>query len=133
MEFLGSGGIPYFCFMKRTVIIGASDNPNRYSYFACVRLKEFGHEVFPIGIRAGEIQGTSIITHRPELKNIDTITLYVGPKNQASWLEYMISLSPKRIIFNPGTEDSGTIAAVREAGIEAELACTLVMLSADTY
>jgi predicted CoA-binding protein len=119
--------------MKRTVIIGASNNPNRYSYLACVRLEGLGHEVFPIGIREGNIQGTSIITDRPELKNIDTITLYVGPKHQASWLDYMISLSPKRIIFNPGTEDRASIAAVREAGIQAEVACTLVMLSADTY
>ena len=119
--------------MKRTLIIGASSNPMRYSYMATVRLKAKHHEVFPMGIRQGEIQGEPIITEQLALEDIDTVSLYVGPKNQGPWIDYIIGLSPKRVIFNPGTEDLDSIRKVQNAGIKAEIACTLVMLSAGTY
>lgn len=119
--------------MKRTVIIGASSNPTRYSYMATLRLKAQGHEVFPIGIRDGAIQGEPIITKQLPLENIDTVTLYVGPKNHGPWIDYIIGLAPNRVIFNPGTEDFDSIQKIQNAGIKAEIACTLVMLSAGTY
>ena len=105
----------------------------RYSYMATVRLIEKHHEVFPMGIRPGNIQGKAIITEQLPLEDIDTVCLYVGPKNQAPWIDYLIGLSPKRVIFNPGTEDPESIRKVQNAGIKAEIACTLVMLSAGTY
>lgn len=86
-----------------------------------------------MGIRQGEIQGEPIITAQLAIENIDTVSLYIGPKHQGPWIDYIIGLSPKRVIFNPGTEDLESIEKVQNAGIKAEIACTLVMLSAGTY
>ncbi|WP_306639524.1 CoA-binding protein [Sanyastnella coralliicola] len=119
--------------MNRTVVIGASPNPGRYSYIATERLKEYGEEVFPIGIRDGHIGGDKIITTRPLLENIDTVTLYVGPRNQSSWFDYILQLAPKRVIFNPGTENEELYRILEENGIKYEIACTLVLLSTGSY
>lgn len=119
--------------MKKTVVLGASPNPGRYSHMATERLLRYGHEVVPVGIRKGEIGGLSIHTDKPPISDVDTITLYVGPDNQPSWYEYILSLKPKRIIFNPGTENPELIQLAREAGIEPAIACTLVMLGTGTY
>jgi len=116
-----------------TVIIGASPNPERYSYMATVRLMQHGHEVYPIGIRGGRIEDRGIMMDRPQLENIHTVTLYVGPAHQGPWIDYVIGLHPKRIIFNPGTENSAFYNLASEAGIECLEACTLVMLSTNQY
>ena len=119
--------------MKKTVVIGASPNPARYSYMATNMLSEKGHEVIPVGIRKGKINSHDIFVDQPVVENIDTVTLYVGPQNQGYWEEYIFSLNPKRIIFNPGTENSDFEKKVREKGIESIRACTLVMLSIGSY
>jgi hypothetical protein len=119
--------------MARTVVLGASPNPGRYSYIATKRLKEAGEEVFPVGIREGNIGGDAILTDRPTIDNVETITLYVGPKNQAVWVDYMLELKPKRVIFNPGTENPALERKLAAAGIESEVACTLVLLSMNNY
>jgi predicted CoA-binding protein len=118
---------------KDTVVIGASPNADRYSYKATVSLKRYGHKVYPVGLRAGKIDGIEIITGRPALENIDTVTMYVGPQNQAVWQDYILSLKPKRIIFNPGAENSVLAEAAAKLGIECVEACTLVMLSIGNY
>lgn len=118
---------------KRTVIIGASPNADRYAYKATISLKKHGHSVFPIGIKKGEIMGEAILTGQPALTNIDTVTLYVGPQNQAGWYDYIIGLKPKRIIFNPGTENNTLQELAHKNGIETLEACTLVMLSIGDY
>jgi uncharacterized protein len=118
---------------KRTAIIGASPKPERYAYMATQRLKKHGHTVFPVGIHAGEIEGESILTNKPQLKDVHTVTLYVGPQNQAAWIDYIYGLHPKRLIFNPGTENPDFFKTASEKGIECIEACTLVMLSIDTY
>ena len=118
---------------KRTAVIGASSNPSRYAYQATLSLKRNGHPVFPIGLKEGSIDGTDILTGRPQLNDIDTVTLYVGPQNQEAWKNYIFSLNPKRIIFNPGTENSAFINEAKEKGIECLEACTLVMLSIGNY
>ncbi|MES2680346.1 MAG: CoA-binding protein [Bacteroidota bacterium] len=118
---------------KPTVIIGASPDPGRYSYLATASLKKKGHTVFPVGLRAGNIEGENIITDKPALSDIHTVTLYVGQKNQAAWTDYILSLHPKRIIFNPGAENPDLFASAAEQGIECQEACTLVMLSVGTY
>ena len=118
---------------KDTVVIGASPSEEKYGYKATVSLKRHGHKVYPIGLKEGKIEGLDIITDRPDIKNIDTVTLYVGPQNQDGWKEYIYSLKPKRIIFNPGTENDAFEAEVRAKGIEATQACTLVMLSIGNY
>src|SRR6187402_728095 len=111
--------------MKNTAIIGASPNPDRYAYRATVSLKNHGHAVFPVGIHEGEIQGEKILLNQPALPAIDTVTLYVGPKNQPPWKDYILSLHPKRIIFNPGTENDDLKNAAEAQGIECLEACTL--------
>lgn len=118
---------------KNTVVIGASPNIERYSYKATVRLNQHGHKVYPVGLRSGKIEGTDIITNKPSIQNIDTVTLYVGPQNQDAWKEYIFSLKPKRIIFNPGTENAEFENEAAEKGIECVEACTLVMLSVGNY
>ena len=119
--------------MKKTVVIGASPNPARYAHIAVKRLTDAGHPVVPIGIRNGEIDGLSIVTDRPELADVDTVTLYVGPGRQPEWYDYILGLQPKRIILNPGTENVELERMARERGIEPIEACTLVMLSVGNY
>lgn len=119
--------------MKKTVVIGASPNPVRYANMATLRLQEAGHEVVPIGIREGQIGGQDIVTDRPQLSDVDTVTLYVGPGRQPDWFEYIFSLKPKRIILNPGTENMQLTALAERHGVEPVEACTLVMLSVGNY
>lgn len=119
--------------MKPTVILGASSNPDRYSFLATEKLARYGHDVYPIGIRSGNINGISIITDRPELKNVDTITVYLSALNQKDWYNYILSLNPKRIIFNPGAENPELEQLATEKGINVVNACTLVMLSIGNY
>ncbi|TGE18028.1 CoA-binding protein [Hymenobacter elongatus] len=119
--------------MKKTLVLGASDNPARYSYRAVHQLKQHGHHVVPVGIRKGQVAGLDIHTDRPEEGDIDTVTLYVGPQNQPAWYDYILDLQPKRIIFNPGTENEELERLAQERGIRTEEACTLVMLSVGNY
>ena len=118
---------------KKTVVIGASDNPERYSYKATISLQNHKHEVIPVGIRAGKINELQIVLNKPVLKNVDTVTLYVGPQNQGAWQDYILSLKPKRVIFNPGTENPKLQLLLSENGIEPVEACTLVLLSIGNY
>ena len=121
--------------MKKTVVLGASTNPDRYSYKATSRLKAANHEVVPIGIKKGAIEGIDIIHGEPEIEGVDTITLYLNPKRQEQYYDYILSLKPKRIIFNPGTENPVLMKLAEESDIEIEVvqACTLVMLSLGHY
>lgn len=118
---------------KPTAIIGASSNPERYSYMATVKLKKYGHSVFPVGIKEGKIENETILLNKPKLEAVDTVTLYVGPKNQPEWKEYIYSLNPKRIVFNPGTENPEFFSEAAKKGIECIEACTLVMLGIGNY
>lgn len=119
--------------MKKTVVIGASENPERYSYKATMALQKHNHEVIPIGIKDGEIDGIKIITTKLPIDFVDTVSLYVGPQNQAFWYDYIISLNPKRVVFNPGTENPEFEQLLKEKKIETIEACTLVMLSIGNY
>lgn len=121
--------------MKNTVIIGATTNTARYAYRAAEMLTKYGHEVFPLGIKKGSVFGKEIqdIFTRPALKDIDTITLYINPQRQIEWYDYIISLRPKRIIFNPGTENEELQRKAEEQGIEVLEACTLVMLGTNQF
>lgn len=118
--------------MKKTLVLGASPNPSRYSYLATRRLEQHQHPVVPVGIRAGSIGSTEIRTERP-VEEVDTVTLYVGPQRQPDYYEYILSLNPQRIIFNPGTENPELMRLARERGIETVIGCTLVMLATGEY
>jgi len=120
---------------KKTVIIGATTNPSRYAYFAADRLTSAGHEIVPVGIKKGAVFGEEILDIRqsPKVEAVDTVTMYLGPQNQPEYYDYIISLNPKRIIFNPGTENPELVKKAQSAGIDTEYACTLVMLGSGVY
>ena len=121
--------------MKKTVILGASDNPARYAQIALEMLKEYNHPVVPMGIHGGDFRGETILDlkQKPLVHDVDTVTLYLSPKNQKEWYEYILSIQPKRIIFNPGTENQELINLAGENDIEAVIGCTLVMLRTGQY
>lgn len=116
-----------------TIVIGASSNPERYSYKAVLKLALHGHTVIPIGIKPGKIEQFDILTAKPILANIHTISLYINPLNQSEWIEYCLQLNPKRLVFNPGTENPDFIKQATEKNIYCLEACTLVMLSLNNY
>jgi predicted CoA-binding protein len=119
--------------MKKTVVLGASDNPSRYSYLAIQRLNRYGHPIVAIGKKTGKVGDTNVITERPEEKDVDTVTLYLNPQHQKQYYDYILSLKPKRIIFNPGTENMELEKLAADNGIEPVEACTLVMLGTGQY
>lgn len=121
--------------MRKTVIIGATSDPSRYAYLAANMLTDYKHEIVPIGIKTGEVFGNKILNLRekPAIADVDTVTLYIGPQNQTEWYQYILSLKPKRIIFNPGTENEEFEKLAEENGIEVLEACTLVMLRSNQY
>ena len=118
---------------KKTLVMGASPNPERYSYKATVKLRKYGHQVLPHGIRKGDIEGLPILNNFPSDKDIDTVTLYLNPGNQEQYYSAILNLKPRRIIFNPGTENPELEALAALKGIETVEACTLVMLSTNRY
>lgn len=118
---------------KKTVVLGASANPARYSYLAVNKLSAHDHPTIAIGKKEGKVGEVDIITEHPEEKEVDTITLYLNPINQKPYYDYILSLHPKRIIFNPGTENEELIELAQEHGIKTMEACTLVMLSTGQY
>lgn len=118
---------------KKTLVIGATTNPSRYSYLAVQKLIAHEHPVVALGIKKGFIGNTEIETERKPFEHIDTITLYINPVRQEDYYNYILSLQPKRIIFNPGTENDALVTLAQQKGIIAMEACTLVLLSTGQY
>lgn len=117
----------------KVVVLGASPNPARYSYKAVRLLLRHGHELIPIGIREGEIDGIKIIKGTPEVGDVHTVTLYLGPARQKQYYDYILSLKPQRVIFNPGTENPELEQILTARGIETVENCTLVMLHTSIF
>jgi len=118
---------------KKTVVLGASDSPMRYSFLAVRRLKSYDHPIVAIGKKKGFIDDIKIITEHPLLDDVDTVTLYLNPMHQKQYYDYILSLHPKRIIFNPGAENAELAALAKQNAIQPINACTLVMLSTGQY
>ena len=118
---------------KKTLVLGASDNPSRYSYLAMERLRSHGHPVVAVGRKHSFVADIEINTEKIQWENIDTVTLYLNPVHQQQYYDYILSLHPKRIIFNPGAENEELITLAEEKGISTIEACTLVMLSTNQY
>lgn len=118
---------------NRTLVIGASTNPNRYSNIAIKRLRDKELLVEAIGLKKGKVLDVIVQKEKQEYINIDTVTLYLNPAKQEEYYEYIISLKPRRVIFNPGAENSEFVKRLQENNIEAEVACTLVLLSTNQY
>lgn len=118
---------------NRTLVLGASLNADRYSNLAVKKLMAFDQPVLAIGNKPGNIGNTQIITAKKDFEDIDTITLYINPTHQKEWYPYIFSLHPRRIIFNPGTENDELYDLAIQKGIIAQEACTLVLLSTGQY
>ena len=119
----------------RVLVLGASTNEERYSNLAVKRLKNYGHEVIAVGNKKGEIEDIPIIVNptADSVKPIDTISLYIGPQNQEQWEDFIISVNPKRIIFNPGTENAEFENKLSKLGIEVVEYCTLMLLQSGQF
>jgi len=119
----------------KTVIIGATPNQSRYAFMAAEMLNQYKHEMVPVGIKSGEVFGKPIldIRQKPVIDDVHTVTLYIGPQHQPEWYDYILNLKPKRIIFNPGTENSEFEKLAEDHEIEVLEACTLVMLRTGQY
>lgn len=125
--------INFVSMKKKTLVLGASTNPGRYSNIAIKRLVSNNQPTVAVGLKIGEVAGVTI-TNQPEIfLDIDTITLYMNPQRQKPYYDYILSLQPERVIFNPGTENPELYALLRSNSIEIEVACTLVMLATNQY
>lgn len=118
---------------KTTLVIGASENPERYSFKAVNLLQQYNIPVYALGNKEGKIGNVTIDTDQLPYSNIDTVSLYLSPKNQEQFKDYIISLQPKRVLFNPGTENPDFYPLLQHHGIEFEEACTLVLLNIGAY
>lgn len=114
---------------KKTLVLGASTNPSRYSFMAINSLVRHEQSVVAVGLKEGEVAGVKIQTKQIPFTNIDTVTLYLNPQRQRDYYNYIVSLQPKRVIFNPGTENPEFYQLLRVNNIQVEVACTLVLLS----
>lgn len=119
--------------VKKTVLLGASDNPSRYSYLALNQLRAKNHPVEAIGRKRTTVADITIDTEKKPVEGVDTVTLYLNPDHQREYYDYILSLKPKRIIFNPGTENKELAALAEQNGIQTIEACTLVLLSTGQY
>ena len=118
---------------KKTLVLGASDNPSRYSFLAIQRLRNHGHPVVALGRKHAFVADVTIETEKKALSNIDTVTLYLNPLHQQEYYDYILSLAPKRIIFNPGAENDELEKLATGKNIKCLDACTLVLLSTGQY
>ncbi|MFV0376691.1 MAG: CoA-binding protein [Mangrovibacterium sp.] len=118
---------------KKTLIIGASEKPERYSNKAIRALRQHGHPVVALATRPGQVDDVVFETEAIDFGPIDTVSLYIGPEIQRGYVDYIISLHPKRVIFNPGTENDDFAQELEKSGIEPATACTLVLLSTGQY
>lgn len=117
----------------KTLVIGASTNPDRYSSKALLLLQHQGYDVIAMGNKTGTIHGVTIQTEKLLFEDIHTVTLYINPEIQQSYRDYILQLNPKRIIFNPGTENASLELEAKNLGINTENACTLVLLTTGAY
>ncbi|MEO5685580.1 MAG: CoA-binding protein [Chitinophagaceae bacterium] len=118
---------------KKTLVLGASGNPSRYSFLAINKLRSKGHPVVAIGRKAAQVGDVAVLTAQGPADNVDTVALYLNADHQKEYYDYILSLSPKRIIFNPGTENDELVALAKANNIEPMHACTLVLLSTGQY
>ena len=118
---------------KKTLVIGASENPSRYSHLAVQQLTAHQYPVIALGLKKGAIGEVEIETEKKKFGQIDTVTLYINPLHQKAYYDYILSLGPRRLIFNPGTENDELASLAKNNGIDCLNACTLVLLSTGQY
>lgn len=119
--------------MKKTLVLGASSNPMRFSHKMIKTLLRHDYEVVALGLREGEIAGVKILTGKPKIEKVHTISMYIGPKRQPEYYDYLLSLKPQRIIFNPGTINKEFMKIAERKGIDIVTDCALIMVSSGHY
>ena len=119
--------------LKKTLVLGASDNPARYSYLAVNKLREHGHPVVAIGKKISKVADVEVQTEKTEIADLDTVTLYLNPSNQKAYYDYILSQHPKRVIFNPGAENRELEDILHTRGIQTIEACSLVLLGTGQF
>ncbi len=119
--------------MSKTVVLGASPDSSRYSYKCVKSLLRHGHEAVPVGKKNGKIEGIDILSGKPVIPDVHTITIYLSPRNQKEYYDYILELNPSRIILNPGTHNQELIDLVITKGIEVVNECSLILLSGDNF
>jgi len=119
--------------LKKTLVLGASDNPSRYSFLAVNNLRKHGHPVVAIGRKKTNIADVTVDTETSPINDIDTVTLYLNPEHQKEYIDYIVSLHPKRVVFNPGTENEEMQNRLDKEKIPYMEACTLVLLTTGQY
>lgn len=117
----------------KTLVMGASTDPGRYAYKAIKMLQRYGHPVVAVGKKEDDLDGLKIEKEHVSFEDVHTVTLYLNPMNQRQYYDYIISLKPQRVIFNPGTENPEFYSLLRENDIDIQIGCTLVMLSVNQY
>lgn len=117
----------------KTLVLGASENAFRYSYRAIKSLRNHGYEVVAIAARPGQVDDVVFLTEKEPVEDVHTVTMYLNPQRQATYEDYIISLAPKRVIFNPGSENPDFAEKLKQNNIEPVIACTLVMLNTNQY
>jgi len=123
----------YYFYDMKVLVIGASLKGQRYSNKAIKMLNEYEHDVLAIGLRTGYVDTTEIIKDKIQFETINTVTLYLNPSRQKDYYNYIIGLNPKRVIFNPGTENEDFYTLLKSANINIEVACTLVLLRSNLF
>ena len=118
---------------KKTLVLGATTNPARYSYLAVNKLRDEGHDVVAIGRRTGKVRDVEVVAEEKPIDNLDTVTLYLNANNQKPYYKYILGQKPKRIIFNPGAENDELEQLAKKNNIATQHACTLVLLSTHQY
>ncbi len=115
------------------MVLGASANTERYSYLAVKRLLDHGYTVFPVGLTGGQIRTVNILSPDLDFDTIDTVSVYLHPRNQSGMLELLTRIKPRRVIFNPGAENEALQQQLMKQGIDVQEACTLVLLSTGQF
>ena len=118
---------------KKTLVLGASANPTRYSYLAVNKLREHNHPVVAIGRTTALVADIPVQSETSPIPELDTVTMYLNPVNQKNYYDYILDQHPKRVIFNPGAENPEFEKILQEKGIQSVEACTLVLLSTGQY
>lgn len=126
-------GVCYFKMVKKTLVLGASLNPDRYSNIVVKKLLLNNIDVKALGLKTGNIDKVLIEIDPINFNNIHTVTLYLNSVRQRCYYDYIISLKPQRVIFNPGTENTEFYNLLRNKSIKYLEACTLVLLSTNQY
>jgi predicted CoA-binding protein len=117
----------------KTVVLGASPNPVRFSYKAVKSLVRHEKQVVPVGFKKGLIEEQEILVGKPHIDEVDTISIYIGSSRQTDYYDYILSLKPRRVIFNPGTVNPEFMGKLKQEGIEPVSACMLVLLNDGEY